>query len=349
MGYYAIVYDIRSTEEEIAGRKAEWSGQLEQMRLQFEKFGSDLQEIGCGKLVDAICCYIEEVHLYLLDQFEILLTELYEQIICYAEGFYDIEDDVKSGEIAQTSLEEQKNILRDEKEYFLDETDRLEGYLQEIGGLIGMEAPSTNGVERGFEILTDMAEALRTEIGEYENSHLNSDFELMESMMEELKNLIANLSGKSKVELTEFKSNDILNCSEVARLGEIGQAIKSQKVGDTKREELVEAYVKRIEETKDWEDCVDDFMDTTFGEIYNIVCTAGNAFLIELTVGKLIYDKNVRKISYEESLSESWEFAKGYNQSIIKVAGETIEGVINLPGTMVSLVGQIQKNGLVET
>ena len=76
---------------------------------------------------------------------------------------------------------------------------------------------------------------------------------------------------------------------------------------------------------------------------------AGNAFLIELTVGKLIYDKNVRKISYEESLSESWEFAKGYNQSIIKVAGETIEGVINLPGTMVSLVGQIQKNGLVET
>lgn len=252
MGYYAIMIDIKQAEEEIAEKIDEWMTQICQMNAVLSSYCTDLQERCSGELVDAICCYVKDVYQELLEQFMILFIEMQERIVCYAEGYYEIEDDIGTGEIAQWSLENQKLILQNEKESFFLETEELEKYLSEISDIISMDAPSTTAVESGFGELTKYADDLLTTIGEYEEKHKSEDFEVMEEMIDSLSKLIEDLSGKKQVELREYKSEDILKHPEVERLKTVDDEFFSLRESDKKRLEIMEEYhlQQQIEERK---------------------------------------------------------------------------------------------------
>ncbi len=351
MGYYAYMSDILQAEEEIYRKHKEWTDQLGNMHTVLTNFNAVLLGNGSGETVNAICSYINEVHLYLLEKLDVLQTELFDRMLRYAEEFYEIEGDTGTGEIAQESLENQKLVLQNGKENFLLEAEALERNLNQISDIISMSTPSTGTVENGFGELTKYADDLMTAIGEHEEKHMAEDFELMESMLEDLSQLIAGLSGKKQIKIEEFKREELLIYPELYRLEQTVLEMETRRNKDPERVETVTEYIKRVEEPAEdkWNSLVEKVMDTPIGDIYNYICSIASPFLSVVSVVKTVYDLKIREITWEESLKETIGFTKGYNQAVLKMAGETVIGVINLPETLISLGEQIYENGLWET
>ena len=253
MGYYVIMNEIEWAEKEVSEKTLGWIEQLECMGNVLTAYCKAMKEKGSGEIVDSACSYIEEVHMYLLYCLLRVHREMCERIICYAEGFFDIECDTDMGEIAQESLEEQQGILCTGREEFLTEAESLESCVGEISDLISAPIPTTETVEGGFDLLEGKAQALRTKIGEYENAHLGSDFVLMEEMMENLKSLIESLSGKAQIEPGSYQSGDILQCPEVTTLEYTGALMEEIRLNDLEREEMVNTYLERraVEQRKE--------------------------------------------------------------------------------------------------
>ena len=253
MGYYVIMNEIEWAEKEVSEKTLGWIEQLECMGNVLTAYCKAMKEKGSGEIVDSACSYIEEVHMYLLYCLLRVHREMCERIICYAEGFFDIECDTDMGEIAQESLEEQQGILCTGREEFLTEAESLESCVGEISDLISAPIPTTETVEGGFDLLEGKAQALRTKIGEYENAHLGSDFVLMEEMMENLKSLIESLSGKAQIEPGSYQSGDILQCPEVTTLEYTGALMEEIRLNDVEREEMVNTYLERraVEQRKE--------------------------------------------------------------------------------------------------
>lgn len=149
--------------------------------------------------------------------------------------------------------------IQNGKENFLLEAEALERNLNQISDIISVNPPSTAAVENGFEELMKYADNLMAAIGEHEEKHMAEDFELMESMLEDLSRLIAGLSGKSRIKVEEFKREDLLVYPEYFRLEQTVVEMETQRNNDPERVETVTEYIKRVEEplTDKWSNLVE--------------------------------------------------------------------------------------------
>lgn len=86
-----------------------------------------------------------------------------------------------------------------------------------------------------------------------------------------------------------------------------------------------------------WDALVEGFMDSWLGESITSVSTAANPFLSQALIYKTAIDMKCRNMTLEESLAETGEFAKGYVQSVPKVAGEMVQGLLELPPAIMEL------------
>lgn len=92
-----------------------------------------------------------------------------------------------------------------------------------------------------------------------------------------------------------------------------------------------------------WDALVEGFMDSWLGESITAVSTAANPFLSQALIYKTAIDMKCRNMTLEESLAETGEFAKGYVQSVPKVAGEMAEGIVKLPVAIKELPSSISE------
>ncbi|MCM1145139.1 MAG: LXG domain-containing protein [Blautia sp.] len=248
MGYYVIMNEIEQVEEEIGKKTLEWMGQVNAMAERVAEYSGYLDAEGSGETVEGISRYLKEVHLYLLNRIYILLQEMFEKIVCYAEGYYEIEADIHDGEIAQESLEEQEEMLEAGRGAFLEEVQKLEMALSGISDIFPMPAPSTAAVEEGFAALSRRAEELRMEIGRYEEEHLSGDFETIEGMTGALRSFLDRYSGKGEVFIGSYRGGDILKYPETMLLMQLEEARNEGRKGQEEEiGRMTELFTSRVE------------------------------------------------------------------------------------------------------
>ena len=246
MGYHVIINEIVELEREIGRKMRDWMGQLNAVLGQLQAFNSYLRENDSGKTVESICDYMEEVHTYLLHELYVLSEEMLERVVMYAEGYYEIEPDTTAGEIAQTSLEGQEEILQKGKTDLLDVAGLLETELAKISDLLPLKAPPTEGVEDSLTLLLQTAEDLRVRIGEYEEAHLSQDFAVMEGMTEALQAFIERYSGKQAVVMDSYERQSFESHPEVMVLVSLEAARDYLREGNPQIQKQKEAFLNRM-------------------------------------------------------------------------------------------------------
>src|SRR5699024_8303507 len=93
--------------------------------------------------------------------------------------------------------------------------------LEGISDIISLRAPSTYGVRSNYTGLYNKAENLRDKIGEYEENHISSDFDIMDEMLSNLSGLINNQIGKSDFSITNYEVGAITKLSNYETLSEL--------------------------------------------------------------------------------------------------------------------------------
>ena len=92
-----------------------------------------------------------------------------------------------------------------------------------------------------------------------------------------------------------------------------------------------------------WNERVEAFSDSTLGNIAAALC------ILPFAGNKALVDTLIRDMSLQESLTESMEFGKGYNQAGLKAAGNTVIGMVTAPDSIAMLLGTMLEKGAINT
>ena len=92
-----------------------------------------------------------------------------------------------------------------------------------------------------------------------------------------------------------------------------------------------------------WNERVEAFSDSTLGNIAAALC------ILPFAGNKALVDTLIRDMSLQESLTESMEFGKGYNQAGLKAAGNTVIGMVTAPDSIAMMLGTMLEKGAINT
>src|SRR5699024_6399864 len=104
--------------------------------------------------------------------------------------------------------------LNEKKEIFNESDESLRKTLEGISDIISLRAPSAYGVRSNYTGLYNKAEGLRNKVGEHEESHFSSDFEIIDEMLSKLSVLISNQIGKAEFSITKDEGGTINKLSK---------------------------------------------------------------------------------------------------------------------------------------
>ncbi len=207
MGYYAIIDEVTEIEQNIVRQLEDRKNQLNDVWNEMNNYIQCLEDNGSGEVVGAIKGYIKEVHIEQISKrFVLLIDEMTEKITKYADGYREIEKNWKEGKIAQESLEEQQMIFKEVNLHLNEKMDEVEATLNGISDIMGRTVLGTAVIEAGFRMVSAKIEALKQTIGEYEESHKDSDFVTMEELMSTLVGMIGKYSSGSENITYEYES-----------------------------------------------------------------------------------------------------------------------------------------------
>src|SRR5699024_3680370 len=202
MRYHMKYEELQSVQQSILNHIDNWYNQLEEVAKKLV----DVAEMDYikGATGESIKNYIYEVHIPIIQMLTQLLAEYETKFLIYANEYYEI-DSSTSAEIAQDGLEDQMERLNEKKEIFNESDESLRKTLEGISDIISLRAPSAYGVRSNYTGLYNKAEGFRDKVGEHEENHFNSDFEIMDEMLSKLSGLINNQIGKADFSITNYE------------------------------------------------------------------------------------------------------------------------------------------------
>ena len=218
MGYHVKYEELQSVQQNILNQIDNWYNQLEEVAKKLVDV-AEMDHIK-GATGKSIKNYIYEVHIPIIQMFTQLLAEYETKFLIYANEYYEI-DSSTSAEIAQDELEDQMERLNEKKGVFNESDESLRKTLEGISDIISLRAPSTYGVRSNYTGLYNKAENLRDKIGEHEENHFSSDFDIMDEMLSNLSGLINNQIGKSDFSITNYEVGAITKLSNYETLSEL--------------------------------------------------------------------------------------------------------------------------------
>lgn len=161
-----------------------------------------------GEMANSIKSYLLEVHIQLLQCMRMLLAEYQKQMNEYCNGYYSL-DTKSNAQIQQERLEEQIESLNTGVDTFHEIANSVSTAIGLASGLANISVPTGTRITSSYEQLNRKATTLRQEVGEYEQSHLHSDFGTMEEMMSSIAEIIQRQSGKIHVTITSYQAGSL--------------------------------------------------------------------------------------------------------------------------------------------
>ncbi len=215
MGYDVIMSEIADMQESVSNRYEEWTTQIGNVCIAIENFITELKTNGKGETVNAICNYLQEVHLSFAYAIQGMQFELKTRLDAYANGMFGIEGDTKKGRIPQDELNRQLDFLRTGQENFVHTADLIEKQINSIANIVQVEAPSTDAVEEQFRLANIKLTMLDQSVGNFEQYHLISDFVELESQLSNLQTLLDQYSGQTVDELAQYQAGSVYKTAEM--------------------------------------------------------------------------------------------------------------------------------------
>lgn len=178
MSYHVRIEELHNTSHSLIKQIDTWKEQLLNVRKSLAAIVH--MEMG-GEAAEALRAYVQEVHITALDWILELLDTYRSSLIVYVDGYRSIEPDMQ-GEISQKVLEDQLECLQREKADFLQTAENIEQIFRELNQYMDVDGVYLEDMEPCYDRAIQYAEQVRTQVGEYEETHCH-DVDTIAEMM----------------------------------------------------------------------------------------------------------------------------------------------------------------------
>lgn len=232
MSYHVRIEELHKTSNSLIKQIDTWKEQLLNVRKSLVAIVH--MEMG-GEAAEALRAYVQEVHITAMDWILGLLDTYRSSLILYVDGYRSIEPDIQ-GEISQKVLEEQLECLQREKADFLQTAENIEQIFRELNQYMDVDSVCLEDMEPCYDRAIQYAEQVRTQVGEYEETHRHDVDTIAEMMayiekflgmhqLDGAKHILAYQPG-SMAKLPEYQQAENLSALQRLYVEQVSDSVK---------------------------------------------------------------------------------------------------------------------------
>lgn len=232
MSYHVRIEELHNTSKSLIKQIDTWKEQLLNVRKSLVAIVH--MEMG-GEAAEALRAYVQEVHITALDWILGLLDTYRSSLILYVDGYRSIEPDIQ-GEISQKVLEDQLECLQREKADFLQTAENIEQIFRELNQYMDVDSVCLEDMEPCYDRAIQYAEQVRSQVGEYEETHRHDVDTIAEMMayiekflrmhqLDGTKHILAYQPG-SMAKLPEYQQAENLSALQRLYVEQVSDSVK---------------------------------------------------------------------------------------------------------------------------
>ena len=213
---YQIKYQEMGDFKKSAKDKIEdWGEGLERIGQSLTDFITDMGMT--GNTADSIQSYLEDIHYTLLASLQQLMTEYYEKLVLYEQG-YQSKDTSQTAILTQDTFEDVLLDITEKENTFEEIHERIEEILTSINDICNITIPYGETIKETYETIEQNVTTLKNEVGEYEEEHL-VDCDTIRDFINTIKGVIEGQSGTTTVSGSSLGVNAV-NQEEINQLND---------------------------------------------------------------------------------------------------------------------------------